>query len=143
MNNRRTGKFFSSKLMDFDVMISQDKNQTALIQQMVALFDGAIGETTATDGLSMIDQWLNRLDQVDDEAIDDIAETLESLRAELHTLQHYNRPDAPRIARLLQDLIDQTRQVAPMAEASAEQTELAQLMATLENLHRQVSSHIS
>ncbi|MCK8492730.1 MULTISPECIES: hypothetical protein [Spirosoma] len=120
-------------------MISQDQNQTSLIEQTVNTFDGAIGETTATDGLSLIDQWLNRLDVAGDEDTDDIADTLESLRAEVHTAQQYNRPDNQRIASLLQDLIDQTRKVATSAEASAEQVELSQLIATLENLHRQVA----
>ena len=118
-------------------MISQDSNQTSLIEQTVNTFDGAIGETTATDGLSLIDQWLNRLDAVDDDVTDDIADTLESLRAELDVAQRYNRPDTSRIANLLQDLIEQTQQVANSAEASAEQAELTQLIATLNNLHQQ------
>jgi len=121
-------------------MISQDQNQTSLIEQTVNTFDGGIGETTAVDGLSIIDQWLNRLDVAGDEDTDDIADTLESLRAEVHTAQQYNRPDNQRIATILQDLIDQTRKVAASAEASAEQTELSQLIATLENLHRQVAN---
>ncbi|GAB3895711.1 hypothetical protein [Spirosoma agri] len=120
-------------------MITQDQNQTSLIEQTVNTFDGSIGETTAVDGLSIIDQWLNRLDVAGDEDTDDIADTLESLRAEVHTAQQHNRPDNQRIAALLVDLIDQTRKVAASAEASAEQTELAQLIATLENLHRQVA----
>jgi len=124
-------------------MISQDQNQTSLIEQTVNTFDGGIGATTATDGLSIIDQWLNRLDVAGDEDTDDIADTLESLRAEVHTAQAYNRPDNQRIASLLQDLIDQTKQVAATAEASAEQEELSQLIAVLENLHRQVASSIN
>ncbi|WP_460979108.1 hypothetical protein [Spirosoma knui] len=121
-------------------MISQDPNQTSLIEQTVNTFDGAIDDTTATDGLSLIDQWLNRLEDAGDDMTDDIADTLASLRAELDTSQRYNRTDAPRIASLLQDLIDQTQKVAATAEASAEQQELSQLVATLENLHRQVAN---
>jgi hypothetical protein len=122
-------------------MISQDQNQTSLIEQTVNTFDGRIGETTATDGLSIIDQWLNRLDVAGDEDTDDIADTLESLRAEVHVAQQYNRPDNQRIAVLLEDLISQTQKVAATAEASAEQEELSQLVATLENLHRQVANN--
>ncbi|WP_338875221.1 hypothetical protein WBJ53_06315 [Spirosoma sp. SC4-14] len=121
-------------------MISQNPNQASLIEQTVNTFDGSIGATTATDGLSIIDQWLNRLDGAGDDDTDDIADTLESLRAEVHTAQKYNRPDNERIASLLQELIDQTKRVASTAEASAEQEELSQLIATLENLHRQVAS---
>ncbi|QJW91453.1 hypothetical protein HNV11_19755 [Spirosoma taeanense] len=124
-------------------MISKDQNQISLIEQTVNTFEGAIDDTTATDGLSLIDQWLNRLDETGDEVTDDIADTLESLRAELDTLQRHNRPDNQRIATLLQDLIDQTQKVAASAEASAEQVELAQLIATLENLHRQVTGSIN
>ncbi|RYD87502.1 MAG: hypothetical protein EOP50_20670, partial [Sphingobacteriales bacterium] len=40
----------------------------------------------------------------------------------------------------LQDLIQQTQAVMQSAEASAEQTELSQLIATLENLHSQVAA---
>ncbi len=121
-------------------MITQDSNQTSLIEQTVNTLDSGIDTTTATDGLSLIDQWLNRLEDSDYEPAGAIAGTLESLRVELDTLQRYNRPDAPRIASLLQELIDQTQKVASSAEASAEQTELSQLVATLESLHRQVAN---
>ncbi|AUD03352.1 hypothetical protein [Spirosoma pollinicola] len=123
-------------------MIAKDQNQISLVGQTVNTFDGAVTETTTTDGLSFIDKWLNRLDEASDEATDDIAETLERLRAEIDTAQHYNRPDNQEIASLLQDLIEQTRNVAATPEAITEQTELSQLIAVLENLHRQATSRI-
>ncbi|QDK77854.1 hypothetical protein EXU85_04315 [Spirosoma sp. KCTC 42546] len=123
-------------------MISRDQTQISLVNQTVNTFDGAIDETTATDGLSLIDKWLNRLDEAGDEATDDIAETLERLRPELDTSLRYNRTDNQEIASLLQELIEQTRNVADTVEASAEQTELSQLIAVLENLHRQAVSRI-
>ena len=123
-------------------MVSKDQTQISLVSQTVNTFDGAIDETTATDGLSLIDKWLNRLDEAGDEATDDIAETLERLRPEIDTAQRYNRIDNQEIASLLQELIEQTRNVAASAEASAEQTELSQLIAVLENLHRQAVSRI-
>lgn len=121
-------------------MIAKDQNQISLVDETVNTFDGSIDETTATDGLSIIDKWLNRLDEVSDESTDDIAETLERLRPEIDTAQRYNRIDNQRIASLLQELIEQTRNVAATAEASAEQEELSQLIAVLENLHRQAAS---
>ncbi len=124
-------------------MISNDQNQLSLIGQTVNTFDGEINETTASDGLSLIDKWLNRLDEAGDEATDDIAETLERLRPEIDTANRYNRIDNQQIAGLLQELIEQTRNVAASPEASAEQTELSQLIAMLENLHRQAVSLIS
>ncbi len=124
-------------------MIAKDQNQISLVEETVNTFDGAVSETTATDGLSLIDKWLNRLDEAGDEATDDIAETLERLRAEIDTAQRYNRPDNQEIASLLQELVEQTRNVATSPEASAEQTELSQLIAVLENLHRQTVSQLN
>ena len=123
-------------------MIAKDQNQISLIEETVNTFDGNIDETTATDGLSLIDKWLTRLDQVGDDITDDIADTLERLRPEIDTAQRYNRIDNQRIADLLQELIDQTRHVATLPESSAEQIELSQLIAVLENLHRQAASLI-
>ena len=121
-------------------MIAKDQNQISLIEETVNTFDGNIDETTAADGLSVIDKWLNRLDDISDDTTDDIAETLERLRPEIDTAQRYNRIDNQRIASLLQELIEQTQNVAATVEASAEQEELSQLIAVLENLHRQAAS---
>lgn len=123
-------------------MIAKDNNQISLIDETVNTLDGNIDTTTATDGMSIIDKWLNRLEEVGDDSTDDIAEILERLRPEIDTAQRYNRIDNQQIALLLQDLIDQTRKIANTAEASAEQVELSQLIAVLENLHRQATSQI-
>ena len=123
-------------------MIAKDQNQISLIDETVNTFDGSVNETTASDGLSIIDKWLNRLEEVGDDSTDDVAEILERLRPEIDTAQRYNRIDNQQIATLLQDLIDQTRKIADTAEASAEQVELSQLIAVLENLHRQAVSLI-
>lgn len=124
-------------------MIAKDQNQISLVEETVNTFDGNIDETTASDGLSIIDKWLNRLEEAGDEITDDIAETLERLRPEIDTAQRYNRIDNQGIASLLQELIEQTRAVAATPEASAEQDELSQLVAVLENLHRQATRQIS
>ena len=124
-------------------MIAKDQNQISLIEQTVNTLDGNIDETTATDGLSLIDKWLNRLDEASDEATDDIADTLERLRPEIDTAQRYNRTDNQRIASLLQELIEQTQSIIASPEASAEQAELSQLIAILENLHRQAVGRIN
>jgi hypothetical protein len=124
-------------------MISQDQNQTSLIEETVNAFDSGISNIEPQDGLSLIDRWLDRLDQVGDDATDEIADTLEELRAELDTEETEGEPDPTAVADILQDLIGQTQAVMKSAEASAEQEELSQLIATLENLHRQVSATIS
>lgn len=123
-------------------MIAKDQNQISLIDQTVNTFDADVNETTTADGLSLIDKWLNRLDEVGDDVTDDIADTLEQLRPEIDTAKRHNQIDNQRIADLLADLIDQTRNVATTAEASAEQNELSQLIAVLENLHRQAVNAI-
>lgn len=123
-------------------MITQDQHQASLIEQTVTMFDGAITETTAVDGLFIIDQWLDRLDLTGDEDTDDIADTLERLRAEVHVALHSKQPDNQRIATILHDLIEQTQKVASLAEASVEQQELAQLIAMLQHLHSQANQTI-
>lgn len=123
-------------------MIAKDQNQLSLIEETVATFDGNIDSTTATDGLSLIDKWLTRLNEAGTDNTDTILDILERLRPEIDTAQRYNRVDNQRIASLLQELIEQTQKIATLAEASAEQVELSQLIATLENLHRQAVSLI-
>jgi len=120
-------------------MISQDQNQASLIQQTVNAFDSGISSVEPQDGITLIDKWLDRLDEMGDDATDEIADTLEELRSELDPDQVEGQPDASAIAEILQDLIGQTQAVMQSAEASAEQTELSQLVATLNNLHRQIS----
>lgn len=124
-------------------MIAKDQNQISLIEETVDTFDGNIDETTATDGLSLIDKWLTRLNDAGTENTDTITDILERLRPEIDTAQRYNRIDNQRIASLLQELIEQTQKVAALPESSAEQDELSQLIATLENLHRQAVSLIN
>jgi hypothetical protein len=123
-------------------MIAKDQNQISLIEETVNTFDGNIDATTATDGLSVIDKWLSRLNEAGTENTDGITDILERLRPEIDTAQRYNRIDNQRIANLLQELIEHTQKVAALPESSAEQEELSQLIATLENLHRQAVSLI-
>ncbi|QJD80252.1 hypothetical protein [Spirosoma rhododendri] len=120
-------------------MISNDKNQISLIDETVNTLDGNIDTTTGTEGLSLIDKWLNHLNDAGTDETQAILDTLELLRPEIDTAQRYNRPDNQRIAELLEQLVSQTRAVAGKPEASAEQTELAQLIAVLENLHQQAA----
>ena len=121
-------------------MISKDQNQISLIEQTVSAFDSGINSVEPQDGIALIDKWLDRLDETGDDATDEIADTLEELRLELDPDQTEGQPDASAIAEILQDLIQQTQAVMQSPEASAEQTELSQLVATLENLHRQLSN---
>ena len=121
-------------------MISKDQNQISMIEETVNAFDSGISTVEPQDGITLIDKWLDRLDETGDDATDEIADTLEELRSELDPEQTEGQPDATAIAEILQDLIGQTQAVMQSAEASAEQTELSQLIATLENLHRQLSN---
>ncbi len=120
-------------------MISNDKNQLSLIDETVNTLNGNIDTTTGTDGLSLIDKWLSRLNDAGTDEAQEIQDTLELLRPEIDTAQHYNRPDNQKIADLLDQLVTKTRTIAGTAEASAEQTELSQLIAVLENLQQQAA----
>ncbi len=120
-------------------MITNDPNQLSLIEETINTFDSSIRDIEPQDGLTLIDRWLDRLDEVGDDATDEIADTLEELRAELDPAQRDSDPDAQAIAEILEDLIAQTQQVMKSPEASAEQEELSRLVATLENLHRQLA----
>ncbi|QKZ12781.1 hypothetical protein [Spirosoma sp. KUDC1026] len=124
-------------------MISQDQNQTSLIEETVNAFDSGISNIEPQDGLAFIDRWLDRLDEAGTDATNELADTLEELRAELDTETIEGDPDPTAVTDILQDLIDQTQKIMKAAEASAEQTELSQLVATLENLHRQVAATIT
>ena len=121
-------------------MISKDQNQVSLIEETVNAFDSDIHTIEPQDGMNLIDKWLDRLDEVGDDATDEIADTLEELRSELDPKQNEGQPDVSLIAEILEDIIQQTQAVMKSAEASAEQTELSQLIATLENLHRQIAA---
>ena len=109
-------------------MISKDQNQISLIDETVNAFDSSIRDVEPQD------------DEVGDDATDEIADTLEELRAELDPSERESDPDTQAIAEILEDLIKQTQQVMQSPEASAEQVELSRLVATLENIHRQLAN---
>ena len=121
-------------------MISKDQNQVSLIEETVNAFNSDLHAIEPQDGMMLIDKWLDRLDEVGDDATDEIADTLEELRSELDPKQNGGQPDTSSIAEILEDVIQQTQAVMESAEASAEQTELSRLVATLKNLHRQIAA---
>ncbi|RYC68939.1 hypothetical protein [Spirosoma sordidisoli] len=121
-------------------MISNDPNQLSLIDETVNAFDSSISTLEPQDGIALIDKWLDRIDEAGDDETDEIVDTLEELRSELDPDQNEGQPDGQVIAEILDDLITQTKGVMQSAQASAEQTELSQLVATLENLHRQITA---
>ncbi|CCH51870.1 hypothetical protein BN8_00826 [Fibrisoma limi BUZ 3] len=120
-------------------LTSKNPETVALIERMDDVLDSDIHETTPKDGVQLIDEWLNVLENNGLDSTDAIVDILEDLRAQLDP-QAVEQPNTERITSLLQDLIDQTQQVARSAEASAEEVELQQLVATLENLHRQLAN---
>lgn len=120
-------------------LTSKNPETVALIERMDDVLDSDIHETTPKDGVQLIDEWLNVLENNGLDSTDAIVDILEDLRAQLDP-QAVEQPNTERITSLLQDLIDQTQQVARSAEASAEEVELQQLVATLENLHRQLTN---
>lgn len=121
-------------------MTSQNEQITALIEQTADTFDGGIQSTTATDGMSVIDQWIDALDENGDDQTDTIADILEDLKAELSVARQNETPDVESIQELLQELIDETQSYMQTPEASAQQTELQRLVSTLQNIHTQISA---
>jgi hypothetical protein len=110
-------------------LTSQNQTITALIEKTDYTFDSGIDSTTPADGLTVIGEWLTALRENGITATDPIMDTLEDLQIAL------TRPSyAENIPKTLQTLIDQTQTVMNMPEASAEQTELSQLLATLNGL---------
>ncbi|MEZ0540716.1 hypothetical protein [Fibrella arboris] len=121
-------------------LTSQDPETTALIEKTTSAFDSGLQSTTPQDGLALIDQWLNLLDQNGDDETDEIADVLEDLKAELEeSQQNGSDPEPSVIQAYIEDLIDITQSVMESPEASAQQTELQRLVATLENINQQVS----
>ncbi len=121
-------------------MISNNEEQISLIDETVNAFDSDIKNVEPKDGVNIIDKWLDRLDEAGDDATDEIADTLEELRAELDPEENEGQPDVQAIAEIVADLISQTQSVMKSPEATAEQNELSQLVATLENIHRQLTA---
>lgn len=121
-------------------LTSQDPATTALIEQTITTLDSGIQATTPTDGLSLIDQWIDLLDQNGNDETDEIADVLEDLKEELtQSQQNGGSPEPSVIQAYLEDLIDITQSVMELPEASAQQTELQRLVSVLENLNQQVS----
>lgn len=112
------------------------ETQHSLFDETVKTFDAEISEPTPADGLTFIEKWLNRLDEVSDDATDDIADTLERLRAEIDIPHRTGPVNTMQIAGLLEELIDQTRNIDASDETDTEQLELPQLINTLEKLRQ-------
>jgi hypothetical protein len=119
-------------------MISQNEQITALIEQTADTFDGGIISTSATDGLSIIDKWIDALDENGDDQTDTIADILEDLKAELSAAQSGDTPDTATIQDLLEELIEETQSYMATPEASAQEVELSRLVSTLQNIHQQL-----
>ena len=119
-------------------LTSQDPQTTSLIEQTVSTFDSGIQSTTPQDGLSLIDQWIELLDQNGNDETDEIADVLEDLKAELDPNRTDGTPESSVIQAYLEDLIDITQSVMDTPEAAAQQTELQRLVSTLENMLEQV-----
>lgn len=121
-------------------LTSQNPDTTALIEQTINAFDSGIQTTTPTSGLTLIDQWIDLLDENGTDETDEIADVLEDLKAELdQSSQDGNSPEPSVIQAYLEDLIDITQSVIDSPEASAQQTELQRLVSTLENLNQQIA----
>lgn len=121
-------------------MQSQNQDFASMIDQTVQTFNGGIKDTTPNESLSLLDQWINRLDNSGSSMTNQIAETLRTLKAELDPQQQGSQPEGFRIQDLLRSLVDQTQRVADSGEAGEQQQELQQLVSTLQHLNQEVSN---
>jgi hypothetical protein len=111
----------------------QPTSISALTQKTDYLFDSGIDSTTQSDGLVVIGEWLALLRENPLPATNPIIDTLEDLQIAL------TRPSyAENIPKALEKLIEQTQAVMTMPEASADQPELSELLATLTSLRDNV-----
>ena len=121
-------------------LTSQNSATTALIEQTIKAFDSGIQTTTLNSGVSMIDQWIDLLDENGTDETDEIADVLEDLKAEIdQSAQSGSSPEPSVIQAYIEDLIDITQSVMESPEASAQQTELQRLVTTLTNINQQVA----
>lgn len=126
--------------LDAKTMTSQDPKTTSLIDQTVSAFDSDVQNMAPKDGLALIDQWIEFLDQNGTDETDEIADVLEDLKNELDPNSNDGgSPEPSVIQAYIEDLIDITQSVIESPEASAQQTELQRLISTLENINQQVS----
>ena len=121
-------------------LTSQNPATTALIEQTITTFDSGIQTTTLNSGVSIIDQWIDLLDENGTDETDEIADVLEDLKAEIdQSAQSGSSPEPSVIQAYIEDLIDITQRVMESPEASAQQTELQRLVTTLTNINQQVA----
>jgi hypothetical protein len=122
-------------------LTSQDTQTTSLIDQTVSTFAGGIQSTTPQDGLSLIDQWIDRLDEIGSDETDEIADVLEDLKAELDPNRADGETPEPSVVQAyLEDLVDITQSVLDMPEVAPYEADLQRLTATLEQVLEQVQS---
>lgn len=125
-----------NKLM---ALTSQDPQTTGLIERTISAFDSGIQTTTPQDGLTLIDQWIDLLDQNGNDETDEIADVLEDLKAELDPNRADGSPEPSVIQAYLEDLIDITQSVMDTPESAPYETELSRLVSTLENILGQIA----
>ena len=116
-------------------LISEDPETTALLERTINALDSGIQSTTLDSGTTLIDQWIELLDQNGNDETDEIADVLEDLKAELEG----GEPEQSVIQAYVEDLIDITQSVMESPEASARQTELQRLVSVLENINQQLT----
>lgn len=102
-------------------MAESSQFATALINETVTTFSGGAETVSPTDGISLIENWISALHS-GDESTNPIAHTLSELRMQLQN----GTPNVGQIQSLLEELTDQTRQVAKSVDGG-EQMSLIEL----------------
>ncbi len=114
-------------------MAESSQFATALINETVNTFSGGAETVSPTDGISLIENWISALHS-GDESTNPIAHTLSELRMQLQD----NSPNVGQIQTILEELTDQTRNVARSVDGG-EQMSLLELADSLKGFSERLA----
>lgn len=118
-------------------MAESSQFATALVNETVNTFSGGAETVSPTDGISLIENWISALHS-GDESTNPIAHTLSELRMQLQN----NTPNVGQIQSLLDELTEQTRNVARSVDGG-EQMSLIELSDALKGFSQRLAGNRS
>ncbi|MDB5242757.1 MAG: hypothetical protein JWP57_3382 [Spirosoma sp.] len=92
--------------------MAHDQHAANLVDTTVNAFNGDTTSISAMDGISLIDTWSSAL-QDGGQDTESVTNSLKELRSELQS----GNPDGARIQQILEDMVDQIKQIAKSADA--------------------------
>ena len=110
-----------------------NQHASNLVEITAKAFNGNVTSISPTDGISLIDSWIDFL-KSDDQSGNSIANSLNELKTELQS----GSPDGAHVQQLLNDLTEQTKQLATSADSDSKPG-LNTLTEALEGFSQQIS----